>query len=34
MGQWLSLPMIAAGVALFLWAYWKARKSEPTLFGP
>jgi phosphatidylglycerol---prolipoprotein diacylglyceryl transferase len=34
MGQWLSLPMIAAGIALFLWAYWKGRKSEPTLFGP
>jgi phosphatidylglycerol:prolipoprotein diacylglycerol transferase len=34
MGQWLSLPMIAAGVALMLWAYWRAGKTQPTLFGP
>ncbi len=34
MGQWLSLPMIVAGVALMLWAYWRAGKTEPTLFGP
>ncbi|HEV8257347.1 MAG TPA: prolipoprotein diacylglyceryl transferase [Casimicrobiaceae bacterium] len=34
MGQWLSLPMIVAGVGLMLWAYWRAGKAEPTLFGP
>ena len=34
MGQWLSLPMIIAGVVLMLWAYWRAGKTEPTLFGP
>jgi phosphatidylglycerol:prolipoprotein diacylglycerol transferase len=34
MGQWLSLPMVLAGGALMLWAYWKARKAQPTLFGP
>lgn len=34
MGQWLSLPMIVAGVALMLWAYWRAGKTQPTLFGP
>jgi phosphatidylglycerol:prolipoprotein diacylglycerol transferase len=31
MGQWLSLPMIVAGVALMSWAYANARKSQPTL---
>jgi phosphatidylglycerol:prolipoprotein diacylglycerol transferase len=31
MGQWLSLPMIAAGAALMLWAYRRADKAEPTL---
>src|SRR5512139_1699577 len=31
MGQWLSLPMIVAGVALMLWAHANARKSQPTL---
>ena len=31
MGQWLSLPMIVAGVVLMLWAYANARKSQPTL---
>jgi phosphatidylglycerol:prolipoprotein diacylglycerol transferase len=31
MGQWLSLPMIAAGVALMVWAHAHAGKSEPTL---
>jgi phosphatidylglycerol:prolipoprotein diacylglycerol transferase len=31
MGQWLSLPMIAAGVVMLLWAYRRAGKSEPTL---
>jgi phosphatidylglycerol---prolipoprotein diacylglyceryl transferase len=34
MGQWLSLPMIFAGVALMAWAYWRASKAQPTLFGP
>jgi len=34
MGQWLSLPMIVAGIGLMLWAYWRARKAQPTLFGP
>jgi phosphatidylglycerol---prolipoprotein diacylglyceryl transferase len=34
MGQWLSLPMIIAGMALMVWAYWRAGKTEPTLFGP
>jgi len=34
MGQWLSLPMIVAGVGLMLWAYWRAGKAQPTLFGP
>jgi phosphatidylglycerol:prolipoprotein diacylglycerol transferase len=34
MGQWLSLPMIVAGVGLMLWAYWRSGKAEPTLFGP
>jgi phosphatidylglycerol:prolipoprotein diacylglycerol transferase len=31
MGQWLSMPMIAAGVALIAWAYRRARKDQPTL---
>jgi phosphatidylglycerol:prolipoprotein diacylglycerol transferase len=31
MGQWLSLPMIAAGVAMMVWAHARAGKSEPTL---
>ena len=34
MGQWLSLPMIIAGVGLMLWAYWRAGKAQPTLLGP
>jgi len=34
MGQWLSLPMVAAGVVLMIWSYWRAGKTEPTLFGP
>jgi phosphatidylglycerol:prolipoprotein diacylglycerol transferase len=34
MGQWLSLPMMAAGIALMAWAYWRAGKTQPTLFGP
>ena len=31
MGQWLSMPMIAIGVAMMLWAYRRARKDQPTL---
>jgi phosphatidylglycerol:prolipoprotein diacylglycerol transferase len=31
MGQWLSLPMIAAGVAMMLWAYRRAAKPQPTV---
>jgi phosphatidylglycerol:prolipoprotein diacylglycerol transferase len=31
MGQWLSLPMIAAGVVMMVWAYARAGKSQPTL---
>jgi phosphatidylglycerol:prolipoprotein diacylglycerol transferase len=31
MGQWLSLPMIVAGVAMMVWAYRRAGKAEPTL---
>jgi phosphatidylglycerol---prolipoprotein diacylglyceryl transferase len=31
MGQWLSVPMIAIGAAMILWAYRRARKAEPTL---
>jgi phosphatidylglycerol:prolipoprotein diacylglycerol transferase len=31
MGQWLSLPMIAAGVLLMAWAHRHADKSQPTL---
>ena len=31
MGQWLSLPMIVAGIALMFWAHANARKSQPTL---
>ncbi|HEY2865269.1 MAG TPA: prolipoprotein diacylglyceryl transferase [Casimicrobiaceae bacterium] len=33
MGQWLSLPMIIAGVALMGWAYARARRVEPTIIG-
>ena len=33
MGQWLSLPMIGAGVAPLGWSYWRARKAQPTVFG-
>jgi phosphatidylglycerol:prolipoprotein diacylglycerol transferase len=33
MGQWLSLPMIIGGVGLMLWAYWRARKPEPTILN-
>jgi phosphatidylglycerol:prolipoprotein diacylglycerol transferase len=34
MGQWLSLPMIVLGVLMMLWAYWRAGKAQPTIFGP
>jgi phosphatidylglycerol:prolipoprotein diacylglycerol transferase len=33
MGQWLSLPMIVAGILMMSWAYWRARKAQPTIFG-
>ena len=32
MGQWLSLPMIVAGVVMMVWAYRRAGKSEPTVY--
>jgi phosphatidylglycerol:prolipoprotein diacylglycerol transferase len=31
MGQWLSLPMMLAGLWLFAWAYRHAGKTQPTL---
>jgi phosphatidylglycerol:prolipoprotein diacylglycerol transferase len=31
MGQWLSLPMMAAGMLMLSWAYRHADKSQPTL---
>ena len=31
MGQWLSLPMVAIGAAMILWAYRRADKAEPTV---
>ena len=31
MGQWLSLPMIVAGVAMMVWAYRRAGKAQPTV---
>ena len=31
MGQWLSMPMIVAGLLLMLWAYRRSRKDQPTL---
>ena len=34
MGQWLSLPMIVVGVLMMFWAYWRAGKAQPTIFGP
>jgi phosphatidylglycerol:prolipoprotein diacylglycerol transferase len=34
MGQWLSLPMVVLGVVLMIWSYWRAGKTQPTLFGP
>ncbi len=33
MGQWLSLPMIVTGVLMMLWAYRRAGKAQPTIFG-
>jgi len=31
MGQWLSLPMMAAGVGMLVWSYRRAGKAEPTV---
>jgi phosphatidylglycerol:prolipoprotein diacylglycerol transferase len=31
MGQWLSMPMIAIGFVMMVWAYRRAGKAEPTL---
>lgn len=31
MGQWLSLPMIAIGIAMMAWAYARAGKAHPTI---
>jgi phosphatidylglycerol:prolipoprotein diacylglycerol transferase len=31
MGQWLSLPMIAAGFLMVIWAYRRAGKAQPTV---
>jgi phosphatidylglycerol:prolipoprotein diacylglycerol transferase len=31
MGQWLSMPMIAVGLMMMIWAYRRAGKAEPTL---
>jgi len=31
MGQWLSLPMVVAGVAMMTWAYRRASQPEPTV---
>ena len=31
MGQWLSLPMIAAGLLMVIWAYRRAGKAQPTI---
>jgi len=31
MGQWLSLPMIVAGVIMMAWAYRRAGRAQPTL---
>jgi phosphatidylglycerol:prolipoprotein diacylglycerol transferase len=31
MGQWLSLPMVVAGLVMMRWAYRRAGKHEPTL---
>jgi len=29
MGQWLSLPMILAGIAMMVWAYRRDRRLPP-----
>jgi phosphatidylglycerol:prolipoprotein diacylglycerol transferase len=31
MGQWLSLPMVGAGILLMLMAYRRAGKAQPTI---
>lgn len=31
MGQWLSMPMIAIGIAVMLWAHLRAGKEQPTV---
>jgi prolipoprotein diacylglyceryltransferase len=31
MGQWLSVPMIAAGFAMMAWSYARAGKAHPTI---
>lgn len=31
MGQWLSLPMIIAGIVMMAWAYQRAGKAQPTI---
>jgi len=31
MGQWLSMPMVLAGIVMMLWAYRRAGKPEPTV---
>jgi phosphatidylglycerol:prolipoprotein diacylglycerol transferase len=31
MGQWLSLPMIAIGLVMMIWAYRRAGKAQPTI---
>jgi phosphatidylglycerol---prolipoprotein diacylglyceryl transferase len=31
MGQWLSLPMIAAGAIMMTWAYQRAGRAQPTI---
>jgi len=31
MGQWLSLPMVAAGLVMLVWSYRRAGKAQPTV---
>jgi phosphatidylglycerol:prolipoprotein diacylglycerol transferase len=31
MGQWLSVPMIVAGLLMMMWAYARAGKAHPTI---
>ena len=31
MGQWLSLPMMALGIGMLVWAYRRAGKAQPTV---